>query len=349
MTQGSEQKITDDVTEAGPENGSAEDTTKTPEEIFTDAYEMLGSLEKRVASAEKFLEGERSAGSKKADEAQKAVTASLAQDFMVAIASLDDEVAAVETIDASGDAALSSMVDGVRLINAEVKKTVEKHGLNNAEGQKSSDAEGASKVSLSLGGGKKKSFGGLKAINPFKGMDLFLSRAAEQVEALKTITPEEGSEESQEARLGAEIEEQIARLTSVNKDYNGLAERQSRDIENKTLYGATKLAKDFLSVVDNMDRAVKAAESQAENNSNETFKTMLSGVREARSELIQAFEKNGIVRDEPMAEQFDPNKHEAMFQAPVPGKKKGEIISVEEAGYALNGRVLRAAKVGFAQ
>jgi len=46
------------------------------------------------------------------------------------------------------------------------------------------------------------------------------------------------------------------------------------------------------------------------------------------------------------AEKFDPNRHEAVFQAPQPGKEDGTVFHTQQKGYSLNGRVLRAAQVG---
>ena len=328
---------------------------KSANQIFGEASEMLGNLEKRSKSASQFLVNERKDASAKADKAKKDVTASLARDFMVAIASLDDEVAAIETIDVGDDIALSAMVDGVRMINSEVNKTIEKHGLENtnatvtasadvAEGEPDAPApEKDDPLSLSLSGGAKKKKFSLEAINPFKGLEVFLGRASEKVEALKAVIGEGDNPE-----LITKMEDEIQRLASLHKEHKGLSSRQEKDIADKTQYGATKLAKDFFCVVDNMDRAVRAAEGQ-EKSGGDVFKTMLKGVKEARSELIKAFEKNGILCDEPLGKKFDPNFHDGLFQVPGTGKEAGTIVQVEEAGYSLNGRVLRAAKVGFAQ
>jgi molecular chaperone GrpE len=47
-----------------------------------------------------------------------------------------------------------------------------------------------------------------------------------------------------------------------------------------------------------------------------------------------------------MGEAFDPNKHEAVFQVPMPDKEPGTVFNVQQTGFALNGRTIRAAKVG---
>jgi len=62
--------------------------------------------------------------------------------------------------------------------------------------------------------------------------------------------------------------------------------------------------------------------------------------------LIQVLERNGITRIDPLGERFDSNAHEAMFEIPDESKPQGTIAQVVEAGYMLNDRLLRPAKVG---
>jgi molecular chaperone GrpE len=64
--------------------------------------------------------------------------------------------------------------------------------------------------------------------------------------------------------------------------------------------------------------------------------------------LMSTVEKHGLTRFDPAVEgeKFDPNMHEAVFQAPQPGKEDGIVFHTQQKGYSLNGRVLRAAQVG---
>jgi molecular chaperone GrpE len=64
--------------------------------------------------------------------------------------------------------------------------------------------------------------------------------------------------------------------------------------------------------------------------------------------LMTTVEKHGLTRFDPAieSEKFDPNKHEAVFQAPQPDKEDGIVFHTQQKGYSLNGRVLRAAQVG---
>ena len=63
---------------------------------------------------------------------------------------------------------------------------------------------------------------------------------------------------------------------------------------------------------------------------------------------MQTLKKHGLERVDPSKdlEKFDPNRHEAVFMAPQPDKEDGVVFHTQEKGFTLNGRVLRAPKVG---
>lgn len=118
------------------------------------------------------------------------------------------------------------------------------------------------------------------------------------------------------------------------------AERDRRDSEN---YGGSKLARDLLPVYDNMRRALQSAdEAEAAVNA-----ALLEGVELTMRELISVFKKHGVDPIVPeVGDKFDPQNHQAMFEAPVPGTKAGEIIQVMTEGFMLHERLLRPAQVG---
>ncbi|MGB0734719.1 MAG: nucleotide exchange factor GrpE, partial [Paracoccaceae bacterium] len=62
---------------------------------------------------------------------------------------------------------------------------------------------------------------------------------------------------------------------------------------------------------------------------------------------LNVFSKHGITIIAPeVGDKFDPLQHEAMFEAPVPGTKAGDIIQVSAEGFMLHDRLLRPAQVG---
>ena len=64
--------------------------------------------------------------------------------------------------------------------------------------------------------------------------------------------------------------------------------------------------------------------------------------------LMQTLKKHGLERFDPSesGEKFNPNMHEATFQTKVEGKEDGDVFMTQQKGFSLNGRVVRAAKVG---
>ena len=109
------------------------------------------------------------------------------------------------------------------------------------------------------------------------------------------------------------------------------------------MYGGSKLARDLLPVYDNMQRALDAAtDGQRENG-----KALIEGVELTMRELESVFKKHGIEPVKPeIGDRFDPQLHQAMFEAPVPGTKAGDIIQVAAAGFMIHERLLRPAQVG---
>ncbi len=73
------------------------------------------------------------------------------------------------------------------------------------------------------------------------------------------------------------------------------------------------------------------------------------GVEMTQRLLSQTLFKYQVKPYDPTGDKFDPNKHEALYQAPVPGKEPGTVIDCQKVGYTIKDRVLRAAQVGVAQ
>ncbi|MCT4682610.1 MAG: nucleotide exchange factor GrpE, partial [Roseicyclus sp.] len=76
-------------------------------------------------------------------------------------------------------------------------------------------------------------------------------------------------------------------------------------------------------------------------------KALMEGVELTLRELLKVLGKHGVTPIVPeVGEQFDPQSHEAMFEAPVPGTKAGEILQVMAEGFLLHDRLVRPAQVG---
>ena len=126
-------------------------------------------------------------------------------------------------------------------------------------------------------------------------------------------------------------------------DAENSRKRSERDRREAEQYGGSRLARDLLPVFDNMKRAIEAIPQE----SRETNKAVIEGVELTMRELLNVFRKHGIEVISPeVGDRFDPSVHDAMFEAPLPGTKAGDIIQVSADGFMLHDRLLRPAKVG---
>ena len=133
------------------------------------------------------------------------------------------------------------------------------------------------------------------------------------------------------------------KLMRTLADSENLRKRSIRDRSDAEVYGGTKLARDLLSVYDNITRALDAvSDEQRKSNAG-----LIEGIELTRKELINGFEKHKIKRIMPEeGDVFDPLLHQAMFEAPLPESKAGEIIQVMAVGFKIGDRLLRPAQVG---
>lgn len=141
----------------------------------------------------------------------------------------------------------------------------------------------------------------------------------------------------------AERDDMRDRFMRALADADNARKRGDKDRREAENYGGSKLARDLLPVYDNLSRALAAATPEQR----EADKAMLEGVELTLRELTNIFNKHGITQIAPKpGDKFDPQEHQAMFEAPVPGTKAGDIIEVMALGFLLHDRLLRPAQVG---
>jgi molecular chaperone GrpE len=145
------------------------------------------------------------------------------------------------------------------------------------------------------------------------------------------------------------LEEELAQtkdqMIRALAEVENIRKRSQKEREDATKYAATAFAKDILDVADNLRRALDALPLdliEAE----PRLKNLVDGIQATERTLLKNFEKHGICKIEPLNEPFNPNFHEVMFESSVPGKPAGMVMQVLEAGYVLNDRLLRPARVG---
>ena len=174
-------------------------------------------------------------------------------------------------------------------------------------------------------------------------LDELIAEAEENDDLLES---NEALNEDKEPNLEKLIEERDAlqdKLMRTLADSENLRKRSIRDRSDAEVYGGTKLARDLLSVYDNITRALDAvSDEQKKANS-----ALIEGIELTRKEIISGFEKHKIIRIIPqIGDIFDPLLHQAMFEASLPDTKTGEIIQIMAVGFKIGERLLRPAQVG---
>lgn len=153
--------------------------------------------------------------------------------------------------------------------------------------------------------------------------------------------PEDG--DARIAALEAERDEMRDRWMRALAEAENVRKRADRDRREAEQYGGKRIARDLLPVFDNLSRALDAVTEEQR----AAAGALIEGVELTQKELMAVFGRHGVTVVAPeVGDRFDPELHEAMFEAPVPGTRKGEIIQVSAAGFQLHGRLLRPAQVG---
>ena len=139
----------------------------------------------------------------------------------------------------------------------------------------------------------------------------------------------------------AKADEYLGLAQRTQADFENYRKRSARDAALATQRGATKLAKELLPAVDNLERALEHA-PEASDDSELAF---LAGIKHVHSDLIAALQRSGIERYSPEGEPFDPTLHEAVAQQPIDGFAPGTVVEVFQRGYRIGENVVRPARV----
>ena len=162
--------------------------------------------------------------------------------------------------------------------------------------------------------------------------------------------PNEGEPLSTEARIEL-VERELAdskdRLLRALAETENVRRRLQRERDDAQKYAVSGFAKDLLSVVDNLRRALDAM-PEAEVKDART-RGLRDGVAATERELLAVFERHGLKRIDPKGEPFDHNFHQAIFEAERPDAPAGTVVEVLQPGYTLHDRLLRPAMVGVAK
>ncbi|MCR4524270.1 MULTISPECIES: nucleotide exchange factor GrpE [Bosea] len=151
---------------------------------------------------------------------------------------------------------------------------------------------------------------------------------------------------AQFAKLQAERDDLKDKLLRTLAEMENLRRRTEREIADAKTYAVTSFARDMLGSSDNLRRALESLPADAMKTADAAVKALHEGVELTERELLKTLERHGVRRIDPQGEKFDPNLHQAMFEAPDASIAKGLVSKVVQIGYKIGERVLRPALVG---
>ncbi|KJK80954.1 hypothetical protein H634G_03487 [Metarhizium anisopliae BRIP 53293] len=180
---------------------------------------------------------------------------------------------------------------------------------------------------------------------PAEGEKAEKSEAKEEAGETDTVTELKKSLEAKDA----EARDWKDKCMRTVADFRNLQDRTQREVKTAREFAIQKFAKDLVESVDNLDRALTMVPSEklvAKDEASQDLVNLYDGLKMTENILMQTLAKHGLERLNPEGEKFNPNEHEATFMAPQPDKDNNHVFHVQQKGFKLNGRVLRAAKVG---
>jgi molecular chaperone GrpE len=149
--------------------------------------------------------------------------------------------------------------------------------------------------------------------------------------------------------LNAENSQLKDRVLRTLAEMENLRRRTEREVADAKTYGVTSFARDMLSVVDNLARALEHLPAEARTNADPLLQSMIEGVELTARDLEAALGRHGVKKLEPKGQKFDPNFHQAIFEAPDQTVPAGTVSQVVQSGWTIGDRVLRPAMVGISK
>jgi molecular chaperone GrpE len=143
----------------------------------------------------------------------------------------------------------------------------------------------------------------------------------------------------------AGLNDRVLRALAEMENVRAIARR---DVAHAREFGITSFARGLLDVADNLGLALKAV-PQERLEADEVLRGLHFGVEATERELQKVLKQNGVQKFGETGEVFDPNRHQALFEAPSADVAPGTVIQVAKTGYAIGDRLLRPAEVGVSK
>lgn len=141
------------------------------------------------------------------------------------------------------------------------------------------------------------------------------------------------------ASLEAALEAEKDRFMRLSAEFDNYRKRKQREIDEFRKFANETVFKQFLSVVDNLERAMASAET------NKDLDSLMEGVKLTHREILKVFQNFNVKPVEAENQSFDPNFHQAVTQKETNEVPENTVTDVLQTGYLLHDRLIRPAMV----
>ena len=138
------------------------------------------------------------------------------------------------------------------------------------------------------------------------------------------------------------VEEKLLRTMAEMENQRRRFEKEKQEAFE---FGGFNFAKESLSLLDNIDRAITSFKNDNNLKNNKDLNKIIEGIEIIKKDLVSIFKKNSIEAIECMNKKFDPNFHQAMLEVEDNTKNSGTVVQEIQKGYMMNDRLLRPSLV----
>ena len=149
------------------------------------------------------------------------------------------------------------------------------------------------------------------------------------------------------SKLNEEIENLKEERLRTLAEMDNLRKRFEKDKIDSIRYGNHNLARDILTLGDNLSRALDAISSDEQRS--ESFNNLIDGLNIVQKEFVTILEKHGVKKIESINKKFDHNYHQAMLEVETDEFNEGYVVQEIQSGFTLNDRLLRPSMVSVSK